>query len=70
MGVVLIADIIDQSAILTFEDRCPAPDSWYVAAAVCTNAELWISHEHKDGLVAIAAKHVKVRLLSKEPPQY
>jgi len=29
----------------------PAPDSWYVACALACNAELWISHRQKDGIV-------------------
>ena len=47
------------------EDACPAADAWYLAAAMHAKADFWISHEHKDGLVAIAAKHVTVRLLSR-----
>jgi hypothetical protein len=67
---VPLDEIIDHSAILTFQDRCPATDSWYVAAAVHARAEFWMSHEHKDGLVTVASKHIKVRLLSTEAPSY
>jgi hypothetical protein len=31
--------------------RIPPPDSWYVACAIYHDAELWISHNHSDGLI-------------------
>jgi predicted nucleic acid-binding protein len=68
--VVQTKEIMHHSGILTFEDGCPAADSWYVAAAAHAHADLWMSHEHKDGLVAVASKHVVVRMLSKEAANY
>jgi len=42
------------------------PDSWYLAAAEATDAELWISHDHADGFTANARKvHSKVYTLQK-----
>jgi len=67
---VRLDEIVHHSGILVFEDSCPAADAWYIAAAIHANARLWISHEHRDGLVAIAKKHVDVRLLSDEAPKY
>ena len=43
------------------------PDSWYLACAIRADAELWISHEHKDGFARNARKiHRKVHLLTEE----
>lgn len=43
----------------------PPPDSWYVACARYYDAELWISHDHADGLATSARQfHDKVFLLS------
>lgn len=67
---VPLKEIKHHSGILSFDDRCPAADSWYVAAAVHAAATLWISHEHRDGLVAVAQRHVNVRLLSREGVDY
>jgi len=47
--------------------RLAPADSWYVACAVIHDAELWISHEHTDGLVKNArAIHPKVYLLTEQ----
>jgi len=41
------------------------PDSWYVACAILADAELWISHDHADGLVDKArAVHDRVYTLT------
>lgn len=43
----------------------PPPDSWYLACAVLHQAELWISHDHKDGLAQSARKvYPRVYLLT------
>ena len=68
--VVPTKEIIDHSGSLTFDDHCPATDSWYVAAAANVGATFWMSHEHRDGLVAIASRHVPVRSLAREAPGY
>jgi predicted nucleic acid-binding protein len=40
-------------------------DGWYLACAMETKSELWISHEHADGLVEAAREHHdKVYLLT------
>lgn len=42
-------------------------DSWYVACAIHSQAELWLSHAHDDGLAEKAeAAGVEVHLLTKE----
>lgn len=67
---VPLQELLHLSAMLTFDDSCPAPDAWYVAAAINTRATLWISHSHRDGLVSVASRHRPVRLLSEETPAY
>lgn len=67
---VPVQKILHQSGILVFDYGCPAADAWYVAAAMHASATLWMSHEHRDGLAAIAAQHVEVRLLSEQAPDY
>jgi hypothetical protein len=62
--------IIGLSGQFVFEDSCPAPDAWYIATAKQTDATFWMSHDHSDGLSAIASRHVPVRLLSEEAPNY
>jgi predicted nucleic acid-binding protein len=43
-------------------------DSWYVACAIHHDAELWISHQHRNGLIPSARRvHDKVFLLSEQP---
>jgi hypothetical protein len=37
-------------------DRVSPPDSWFLAAAIHTDAELWYSHRHQDGIVEQAEK--------------
>ena len=68
--VVPSQEIIHHSGILAFDDFCPAADTWYVAAAVHARATFWMSHEHTDGLFAIASRHVEVRLLSRDAANY
>lgn len=68
--VVPLEEILHHSGILAFEDLCPATDTWYVATAVHAKATFWMSHEHHDGLASIASRHVKVRMLYKEAPDY
>ncbi|MGH7213512.1 MAG: type II toxin-antitoxin system VapC family toxin [Tepidisphaeraceae bacterium] len=42
-------------------------DSWYVACAIHTDAEIWVSHEHSDGLIEKAKKvHRAVHTLTAE----
>jgi hypothetical protein len=53
---------------LVFREKLSPPDSWYVAAAMHADAELWFSHEHQDGSVAIARRHLgndRIHLLTK-----
>jgi len=68
--VVPLQEIIHHAGTLALDDFCPAADAWYVAAAVHARATFWMSHDHTDGLVAVASRHVAVRLLSKEAPNY
>lgn len=44
---------------LVRRQNIPAPDSWYVAAAIFKGAELWVSHMHRDGAIQ-SAKSVGV----------
>lgn len=67
---VPLAEILHHSGILTFDDSCPPNDAWYVVAAVHANATFWMSHDHGDGLFAVASKHVNVRLLSRQAANY
>lgn len=67
---VPLEEIVHHSGILALDEQCPPADAWYVAAAVHARADFWMSHEHSDGLVAAASRHVKVRLLSKEAVDY
>jgi predicted nucleic acid-binding protein len=42
-------------------------DSWYLACAIHTDAELWVSHEHRDGFPSNARKvHEQVHLLTEQ----
>lgn len=68
--VIPVREIAHVSGELFFNDQCPAPDTWYVAAAIHAKATLWVSHDHSDGLVRAASRHVAVRLLSREPVSY
>ena len=34
-------------------------DSWYVACAMFAGADLWVSHEHADGLIDAARRYHK-----------
>lgn len=68
--VVPTSEILHFSGILAFEERCPATDTWYVAAAANSKATFWMSHEHRDGLVTVAKRHARVRLLVDEAPDY
>ena len=68
--VVPLPEIVHHSGSLVFDEACPAADTWYVAAAIHTGATFWMSHEHSDGLVAVSSRHITVRLLSKETPNY
>jgi hypothetical protein len=68
--VIPLHEILHHSATLVFENACPAPDAWYVAAAVHARAVFWMSHEHRDGLVKVASTYVAVRLLSQEAVDY
>ena len=64
-------EIVHHSGVLVFDDHCPAADARYVAAAIHTSADLWMSHEHRDGLAHIARKYIKkVGLLSIEAPSF
>ena len=65
-----LESIIGRSGELVFDAGCPAADAWYVAAAEHAQATLWMSHEHRDGLFEIASRHVAVRLLSRDTPNY
>ncbi len=68
---VRLKDIIFfRTGLLTFDDFCPPADSWYVAAAINTGATFWMSHQHSDGLFAVASKYVRVQLLSASAPEY
>jgi predicted nucleic acid-binding protein len=44
------------AADLVLTERVSPPDSWFVAAAIHTNAELWYSHRHRDGIVEAAER--------------
>src|SRR5204862_5195151 len=68
--VVPLQEIIHHSGVLVFDENCPAPDSWYIASAAHASATLWMSHEHSDGLAQAARRHVEVRLLSEQSPNY
>jgi len=68
--VVPLGQILHHSGTLAFDDGCPAADAWYVAAAVHSQATLWISHAHSDDLLAAASKHVSVRLLARHTVEY
>lgn len=67
---VPLKDVLPLIAALTFDDLCPPEDAWYVAAAMHTDATFWMSHDHGDGLFAVASKHVNVRLLSRQAANY
>ncbi len=67
---VPLIDILHLPGPLTFDDFCPPADAWYVAAAIHTDATLWMSHKHSDELFAVASKHVQVQLLSTTAPPY
>lgn len=41
---------------LIMSERVSPPDSWFLAAAIYTGAELWYSHRHQDGIVEQAEK--------------
>lgn len=41
---------------LIMSDRVSPPDSWFLATAIHTGAELWYSHRHRDGIVEQAEK--------------
>lgn len=68
--IVDTEDILHRVGGLVFDAGCPAADAWYVAAAMHAQATFWMSHEHGDGLAAIAAKHVPVGMLSKQMPAF
>lgn len=68
--VIRTQDICDLCGDLVFNEQCPSADAWYVAAAIHAKATLWMSHDHRDGLAAIAARFVEVNLLSKQSPAY
>jgi predicted nucleic acid-binding protein len=70
LNTVPLKDLLPLLGPLTFDDFCPPADSWYVAAAMQTTATFWISHEHSDGLVEVARRHITVRLLSVEAPDF
>ena len=53
---------------LTRDQGVPPPDSWYVACAISHDAELWISHTHKDRFPEQALKAWRrVYLLTDSP---
>ncbi|HEV2292356.1 MAG TPA: hypothetical protein VGR35_00785 [Tepidisphaeraceae bacterium] len=66
---VQLKDIIRRNGPLTFDKFCPPADSWYVAAAIHTEATFWI-HKHSDNLFAVASRYVRVQLLSTTAPEY
>jgi hypothetical protein len=48
---------IDALAVdLVFSERVSPPDSWFLAAAIHADAELWYSHRHRDGIVEVAER--------------
>lgn len=54
---------------LVFKEKLSPPDSWYLAAALHVEAELWFSHAHNDGSVEIARRHLgadRVHVLTTE----
>jgi predicted nucleic acid-binding protein len=65
-----LEQIIGLSGQFVFEEKCPAPDAWYVATAKHADATFWMSHDHADGLFAVASQHVTVKLLSDDTPNY
>lgn len=62
---VPMTQLADLAWDLVVNSGVPPPDAWYVACAMQYQAELWISHEHRDGLVAAARSvHSEVFLLT------
>jgi len=62
---VPMTEIADSAWELMATRSIPPPDSWYLACAMQYDAELWISHEHRDGVVQHArSAHEKVFLLT------
>ena len=62
---VPMTEIADRAWELMATKNAPPPDSWYLACAIQNDAELWISHEHKDRLVQHArSAHEEVFLLT------
>ncbi len=44
------------------------PDSWYLACALQNEAELWVSHAHRDGFLESSRRvHAKVFALTETP---
>lgn len=70
LAVVPVEKLLYDAGVLVLDDACPAADAWYVAAAMNARATLWMSHDHSDGLVAVASRHVNVRLLAKDAGKY
>jgi predicted nucleic acid-binding protein len=64
---VPVQELLGVALDLVMREKIAAPDSWYVACAIVLGAELWISHEHEDGLVEKARRvHADVHVLTDE----
>jgi predicted nucleic acid-binding protein len=64
---VPIHEILERALGLVFSDHISANDSWYVACALHTGGELWLSHDHRDGLADKAEKAgATVKLLTRD----
>ena len=61
-------DLAEEAWRLMADGPFSASDSWYLACAKCHDAELWLSHEHRDGLVKYARReHPLVFTLAETP---
>ncbi len=49
-------ELIEGTWRLAVDDHLSIADAWYVACAMHCDAELWLSHEHSDGLAEHAAR--------------
>jgi hypothetical protein len=53
----LLGGAIDAIAIdLVFSERVSSPDARFLASAIHSDADLWYSHRHRDGIVEAAER--------------
>jgi len=58
LGLTMISTyhLQEQAWVLMSEHQISPPDSWFLACAMMTNAELWLTHDHRDGFVEAARR--------------